>query len=210
MNFQEALQSGATLVNWVRQNPNKANQLTVQFKQLITVPQTGTTSILVAKAQGIKNAGRNEVTALLSFDKETAIGMGLTIGEYHREDKVVLASDLFEGPVRIKVWEDFAQATYVDKTTGEVVTREQDPKRNPRTGAILCVGDKPIYRHTELCMDDVLVPVQMGDLSIPEGVDTSCVILTAEGNAFIKYDTLRVDPDWAIENAMAAVESAAA
>lgn len=153
--IKKALETGRVLIRRIFPNPNSAkNQVTVQFYQQIDVPSSGTASRLVALAQGIDGAGKNNVTANFSFAAGTVAKM-LEIDteqdqNFFNEGKPVFAEQLFGADVivNIEVLENTDPNEY--NANGEVVRTLETGKVNPRTGEQLMNGEKPIFRHTSL------------------------------------------------------------
>lgn len=166
--IEEALLTGACLVRkaWVNENSTK-NQLSVQFMQRIETPSDGTSNKLIGIAQGgssIPDAGFTRATTILSFDIETAKGLGIEPGDYSQGEKAMLANDVFGTEVNIQVVENFE---------ANPNAAQQTPKINPSTGDVVLSGGQEVYRHTELV----------------EGSANNCWLKSDPSNAVAAVDT---------------------
>ena len=153
--IEEALNAGQILIRRISPNQNSSkNQVTVLFHQRIAVPVEGNVNALVALAQNIEGAGKNDVVANFSFsaDKVAACMPDLdltTVNDFFDKEEVVTASELFgEIQVAIEVEENFDANEY--DADGEVVRKLENCKVNPTTGETLSKDSKEIYRHTRL------------------------------------------------------------
>ena len=141
-NFNDALTTGKVVVLQTRTNTNSSkNQVGVQFIQRIK--SGGSTSALVALAQGIEDAGYTKGTAWFSFNADVIAKLGLEADKNYRDaDEVVYGSDLFDGAeVNIQITEN---------TEANPDNPGLTPKINPQTAEVQMFNGAPIYRHTTL------------------------------------------------------------
>lgn len=127
-----------------------SEQITVQFAQRIAVPSSSSSNSLVAKAQGIEQAGTNMVTALMSFSKagfKSMFGEEVDFDTNFINTEAPLASDLFKEEVNIEVTESTSINPYNDN---------QQAKLNPSTMEEVLFKGEPVYRHTELIGGDAI------------------------------------------------------
>lgn len=166
--FQNALNQGEVVVfkTWT----GRTGKIAVQFMQQIDAPSGGINKF-VAIGLGIKNAGKQRVSAILNLIPEVAASFGLvTDTEYFNSDTVILAKDLF-GDCEIQVTENTTPNEYLSNPR---------PKINPITGEILCVKGMPIYRHTELVEKGQAINTFLAHDSV---IDEEGEILESEGQA---------------------------
>lgn len=156
--YQEALDTGKTVLRktWINHNAKSGIQISLQFQQKIKVDSEGTGNMLVAFAQDMSGIGENYPTVILSMKPEVAEKIGIPIdadlwdpGDVVGEDhsQVIFANDIFPAELRgnldinIQVVENFSK---------NPLSPKQEPKKNPRTMAVLTKNGVPIYRHTYL------------------------------------------------------------
>lgn len=134
--------------SWI--NENRKGQISVQFIQRIKVESSASTNMLVAKAQGIKGAGTNLVTALMSFTEEafeSMFGHSDYVQDYTSGEAPTVNSVFDEELISIEVTDSWYSNEY---------SQTHEARINPRSGDNIQVEGKDIYRHTELAIGEAV------------------------------------------------------
>lgn len=144
MNFKQALDTGKVVLRrvWLNEN-SKYGNWTFQFFQKIEKPQEGNSGLLLSISLGIEGYNSNIVSDLLTFSPKKAEEMGISIGDYYKDDQeAIFADDIFGVPTGIQV---------VDNTYKNSKRPSQTPRMNPTTNEYLVdAHGRPIFRHTQI------------------------------------------------------------
>lgn len=126
---------------WRNTNSGK-NQVSVQFYQVVkrTIQTVG--NALTLKAQGITINPVRKLTAIMSFNEDALVAMGLKVDHDYSVENAPLATAVFGlDEVNIEATESCMKNPRAEN---------QQPVTNPTTGEIRTIEGNNVYLHTEV------------------------------------------------------------